>query len=280
MYPAIDWNQVWQETLQENLQARGTGRCSTYWDGAGRAEEYLRFSREEGAERVSLMLEAFDINEGSRILDIGAGPGTLTIPLSSRVSHITAIEPAAPMVALLREEIRKTDVSNVSVIERHWEDITLDELAPPYDIVIAAYSLGMADLKGAIMKMEEVCCGSVYLFFSAGKPFWEEMMVYLWPHLHESSYHPGPKADVIWNLLYQMGIYADIRITPLLERNRYKDIDEVVNEFAPRMMITKPGQRDILYQYIKNRLLICDGEYCLGGTVLHTCISWKTRRKK
>lgn len=280
MYPAIDWNQVWQDMLQENLQARGTGRCSSYWDGEGRAEEYLRFSREEGAERVSLMIEALNVNEGARILDIGAGPGTLTIPLSSRVTHITAIEPAAPMVALLREEIRKTGVSNVSVIERHWEDITQNELAPPYDIVIAAYSLGMADLKGAVMKMEEVCCGRIFLFFSAGKPFWEEMMVYLWPHLHESSYHPGPKADVIWNLLYQMGIYADIKINPLQERNRYKNIDEVVNEFAPRMMITKPGQRDILYQYIKNRLLICDGEYCLGGTVLHTCISWKARRKK
>ena len=41
------------------------------------------------------------------------------------------------------------------------------------------------------------------------------------------------------------------------------------------MLITEEWQRDLLSQYIRNRLLICDGDYCLTGTVLHTCISWK-----
>lgn len=280
VYPAIDWNQVWQEMLQENLNTRGSTKCSSFWETAGNAKDFLRSSHREGAERIQVMLDTLDITEGTRILDIGSGPGTLTIPLSPIAGHITAVEPAAPMVALLREEIRRTGVSNITVVEKHWEDIIPEELTPPYEIVIAAYSLGMSDLKGALIKMQEVCCDTIYIFFSAGKPFWEEMMVYLWPHLHQEQYHPGPKTDIIWNLLYQMGICADIKVMPLMQRNRYNSIEDAVNEYAPRMMISTQGQRDILRQYIKNRLLICDGNYCLTGSVLHTCISWKAGRKK
>ncbi len=275
MYPSIDWNRVWQETQQENLNIRKSSRCSAYWDSEQRASDYLRTSRTGGGDRIRTMIQALDITPESRILDIGSGPGTLALPLAPMVSRITAVEPAAHMVARLREEIRQNSVTNISIVEKHWEDLAIPDLQPPYDGVIAAYSLGMPDLKGALMKMQEVCSGTVYIFYAAGKPFWEEMMVYLWPHLHNTSYQPGPKADVIWNLLYQMGICANIAVTPIIQRNRYKGLEEAVAEYAPRMLITEEWQRDLLSQYIRNRLLICDGDYCLTGTVLHTCISWK-----
>jgi len=278
VYPAIDWNQIWQEMLQENLNSKGSSRCSTFWETAERAADFLRSSREEGEERIQAMINSLDITGESRILDIGAGPGTLAIPLSSKVGHITAVEPAAPMAALLREENRRIGATNITVVEKHWEDVTSGDITAPYDLVIAAYSLGMPDLKGAIIKMQEVCCGKIYIFFSAGKPFWEEMMVYLWPHLHNTSYHPGPKVDIIWNLLYQMGIYADIRVSLLVQRNRYNSVNDAVDEYSPRMMITQQWQRELLTQYIKNRMQICDGQYCLSGTVLHTCISWRVKR--
>ncbi len=37
------------------------------------------------------------------MLDIGAGPGTLAIPLSPLVKEITAVEPGAGMVEILRK---------------------------------------------------------------------------------------------------------------------------------------------------------------------------------
>ena len=118
------------------------------------------------------MIDLLDITGDSRILDIGAGPGTLAIPLSSKAGHITAVEPAAPMVALLKEESRRIGAANITVIEKHWEDVTSEDITAPFDLVIAAYSLGMLDLKGAIIKMQEVCCDTVYIFFSAGRSFW------------------------------------------------------------------------------------------------------------
>lgn len=279
MYPAIDWNQVWKEMLEENLRTRRSSRCSSFWDTAGRAEDYLRHSQEEGSERIQAMINMLGVSRDDRILDIGSGPGTLTIPLSFLAGHVTAVEPAPPMAALLREEIRRTGAANVTVVEKYWEDTLPDDLNPPYNRVIAAYSLGMPDLKDAIMKMQEVCSDTIYIFFPAGKSFWEEMMIYLWPHLHHTPYCPGPKTDVIWNLLYQMGICAEIRIFPLVQKNRYKSIEEAVNEYAPRMLVTHPWQHEILGQYLRNRLLICDGHYWLTGTVLHTCVSWKAGEK-
>lgn len=275
MYPVIDWNHVWREMMEENLATRSSSRCSTYWDCQSRAADYLRSSREEGLDRIKAMIGVLALTSDSRVLDIGAGPGTLSLPLAPKVRSITAVEPAEPMANLLREEADLIKAENITIIQKHWEDTTASDLSPPYDLVIAAYSLGVTDLRSAIQQMQEVCSGTIYIFLSAGIPFWEEMLVYLWPHLHNSPYFPGPKMDVIWNLLYNMGICADVRVTPLTQVTRYASIEDAVDEYSPRMLVSETWQRDLLRQYIKNRLSKREDHYLLTGTVRHTCISWK-----
>jgi 16S rRNA A1518/A1519 N6-dimethyltransferase RsmA/KsgA/DIM1 with predicted DNA glycosylase/AP lyase activity len=43
--------------------------------------------------------------------DIGAGPGTLAIPLAPRVKEITAVEPGAGMVSILQERAAREDMA-------------------------------------------------------------------------------------------------------------------------------------------------------------------------
>src|SRR5690606_41985940 len=64
-----------------------------------------------------------DLEPGSRILDIGAGPGTLAIPLAGIAAHVTAVEPAAGMAEVMAEYAEEKGVSNLKRSEEHTSEL-------------------------------------------------------------------------------------------------------------------------------------------------------------
>ncbi|MGB4087665.1 methyltransferase domain-containing protein [Methanothrix sp.] len=50
------------------------------------------------------------------MLDVGAGPGTLAIPLARRVRRVTAIGPSRPMICCLERHLAEEKLSNVFII--------------------------------------------------------------------------------------------------------------------------------------------------------------------
>jgi FkbM family methyltransferase len=93
----------------------------------------------------------------SRVLDIGAGPGTLAIPLAPRVKEITVIEPGKGMVDLLKENMKKDGITNITCIEKRWEDIDINtDISGKYDIVLSSLSLTMEDIRQSLAKMNSV----------------------------------------------------------------------------------------------------------------------------
>ena len=67
------------------------------------------------------------------ILEIGAGLGSLTIPLAHRAKHVLAVEPDRKIAALLKNELLAARVSNVTIIERDILACDLETLAIPSD---------------------------------------------------------------------------------------------------------------------------------------------------
>ena len=67
------------------------------------------------------LLAAIDPRPADRFLEIGAGPGALTMRLASRAAHVTAIEVDREMVAALTPELP----SNVALIQADFLDIDL-----------------------------------------------------------------------------------------------------------------------------------------------------------
>jgi hypothetical protein len=82
--------------------------------------------------------------------------------------------------------------------------------------------------------MDAASLGSVHLFWFVDMPFWERMYADLWEPLHGSPYYAGPKADCLFGVLYQMGIYADVQMLPLLKEYRFKNKDEMSVFFRRR----------------------------------------------
>ena len=125
----IDWNQIWKDAL---LASRLTG--DNYYDQEERARSYdcSENIRTDGERRVT----ALDPDPSWSVLDIGAGPGTLAIPLARRVRRVTAVEPSRPMIRCLERHLAEEKLSNVKIINSRWEDVSLEK-AGRHELVIA-----------------------------------------------------------------------------------------------------------------------------------------------
>ena len=82
---------------------------------------------------------------------VSAGPGTLAIPFAEKAAHVTAVEPAEGMCSVMQEKMAEFGVKNITIVQKRWEDVDVArDLEPPYDVVIASFSLGMQDIRAAI----------------------------------------------------------------------------------------------------------------------------------
>ena len=274
-YRDIDWNAIWKDHYEKNAACRGSGECASIWESRERALGFLNQSR-ENPERIQHIIDGLPLRAESAVLDVGAGPGTLAVPLAGRVARVTAVEPAAGMAEVMTEYAAKEGISNLSIVRKRWEDVDPEaDLNGPHDIVIASYSLGMPDIRAAIETMCEVSSRWVYLFWFAGTTSWEQAMVDLWPRLHGKEYRRGPKADVLWNVLYSMGIYPNVETVRMEHVRRFPNIDAAVGEFQEQYRVKTPAQERMLRDYLAGMLSENDDDLMLSGMTMRVKIWWE-----
>ncbi|MDD2835756.1 MAG: class I SAM-dependent methyltransferase [Methanothrix sp.] len=239
---------------EKNAECRGRGDCASIWASRDRARAFLAQARER-PDRILHDIVGLPLKADSNVLDIGAGPGTLAVPLAARVASVTAVEPAAGMAEVMSEHAREKGITNLSIVRKRWEDVnSKSDLKGPYDIVIARHSLGMPNIRDAIKMMCEASSEWIYLFWFAGSTGWEKAMIDLWPKLHGREYRSGPKADVLYNVLYSMGIYPNMETVQMDYARKFHDIDAAVNEFREQYLISSSAQEEILRGHLRETL--------------------------
>jgi ubiquinone/menaquinone biosynthesis C-methylase UbiE len=271
-----DWNEIWK-CRQALHESSGISEDRTHnWDKRENAERYDANSRREYDARITMTLEGLAVTRDSRVLDIGAGPGTLAIPLAPRVKEVIAVEPGAGMVSVLQERAAREGITNISCIQKRWEDVDpAQDLAGQFDIIIASLSLTMEDIRASIGKMDAVAKGEVCLYWFADMPFWERMYADLWEPLHGSPYYSGPKADCLFNVLYQMGIYPDVEMMPLTKEYRFSSRLEMEHFFYQRFDAQSAEKQTIVKQYLTPLIREEGNEIVISGESMFAKIWWK-----
>ncbi len=272
----IDWNEVWIDQMKRSRMVSTTRDCARIWEKRESALKFWNMSK-ENSHRVEETIAGTEITPDSRVLDIGSGPGTLAIPFAQRVKHVTAVEPAKGMVLVLQEKMAEEGVNNIDVVQKRWEEVSVaDDLKPPYDVVIASFSLGMPDIRGAIEKMIASAAkgGTIYLYHFAGETHWDRDCRDLWPRLHGREYQPGPKSDVLYNVLYSMGIYPSVRTFRLRHSQRFADFEEAMAHFQSQYAITTPEQEAIVREHLGRVLVEENGGFSLLASSIRAKIWW------
>jgi len=276
-----DWNEIWKVRQKRHESSKRINDPLHNWNKRENAERYNSTSRSEYDDRVKTTIAGLDITKNSRVLDIGAGPGTLAIPIAPLVNEVTAIEPGEGMVSILNEHAKKKKITNITSIQKRWEDVDISrDLCGQYDVVIASLSLTMEDIRQALQKMDAVSREYVYLFWFVDMPFWEKMYADLWNPLHGLEYHPGPKADCLFGVLYQLGIYANVEMLPLKKEYRFTTLDEMTAFFRRRFNVMTAEQERVMDDYLKPQIRTTGPEIFIFGDSTFAKIWWRTDRKK
>ena len=270
----IDWNLVWKSQVEEN-RASSPGRdCARIWESRESALRFWNMCRKERS-RIDQTVWETDMSPSSRVLDIGAGPGTLAIPFAQKAAHVTAVEPAEGMCSVMKEKMAEFGVSNIDIVQKRWEDVDIaSDLSAPYDVVIASFSLGMKDIRAAIEKMVLASSRYVYLYHFAGLSSWDIQWQMLWPKLHGKAYRLGPKSDVLYNVLYQIGIYPNIRSFRLEHNQPYDSLDEAMAALAPQAQAESEEQKALLKDYLNGVLKKEEGKLVVPGSSIRVKIWW------
>ncbi len=269
----IDWNRIWKQ----NLQASRDGRLENCCGKEEVAERYDRSEaiRQDGKRRAN----ALEIDPTWSVLDIGAGPGTLALPLARRAKRVTAVEPSKAMVERLKRHIGEEGINNIRIISAPWEDLS-DEVVGRHDLVIASYSLLFLDIQEALLKMDRLAEREVHLYWFAGIPSWNRVRSDLYPPIRGREYVPSPMCEVLYNLLYSLGIYPDVQVLEGTSFPKvYDSMEDGISNIRESLGLSNREQDDVIREYLEGRVRRDGPKVMLEDDTTYVRISWKTSNR-
>jgi SAM-dependent methyltransferase len=270
----IDWNEIWVNAQWQNIDSGHGGECWHSWADKKTAKEYFYHSLQSPAAKERIADICSMVSPWARVLDIGAGPGNIAIPVAKIAARLTAVEPSPGMAAVLREQIALENAGNIRLIAKKWDDVDKEELQLPYDLTFTSFSMGMLDLKASIEKMMEVTLGTIVIFWHAGIQSWDQESMELWPLLHGKPYYPVPESNIIFNLLYSLGIYPNVKTLRHTRKTMYDSFEAALETYAGRYDAKDPEQLRVLKDYLEKKLYHVDGKRMLVTCDAGMKISW------
>jgi cyclopropane fatty-acyl-phospholipid synthase-like methyltransferase len=242
----INWDQLWKTMLIN------TNRTvlfeKDFW------ENNATNHKEDATQMTELtngQLSRLQLLPECTVLDIGAGTGRLAIPLAKQVKQVTAVEPSVNRAKLLKENIEKEKLNNITLVNRPWEELSAGIDILPHDIVLASYSFFMANLENALKKMDTLTNKRAYIFLSAIKPNEDEIQKIMCGNIS-----PLQMADYmyVYNSLHDLGIFANVELWNFNSEESYNNMNEAVAKISENHSI-QPKTEDSLRAYLQKNLI-------------------------
>jgi len=249
----VDWNRIcWEKRKRKSSPSGNTA----YWDR--RAPAFARnSSKSDYSEKFLRLLE---VKPHWTLLDMGSAAGTLAIPLAERVKKITAVDISGNMLALLRERCAKQGVSNIQTVQGAWEDDWNALGIGEHDVALASRSLITEDFESALAKLDRAARKRVYLSTIVGDgPHDRRIYRALGRDLN-----PGPDYIYLYNLLYRMGIRANVNYISYEERNTYENPEAAFSHLSSKIELTTPEEGVILRAFLNEHLVCREGKWMMS----------------
>lgn len=185
-------------------------------------------------ERVIRIMETRSIPvTGTRILDIGCGVGTFTLPLALRGASVTALDISENMLKRLLLEARNMKIDKVKTFRSSWKRVNIRKISfeKAFDVVLVALSTAV-ETEGDILKMEK-CSREWCVYIATGKIVREKACDDLLRSL-EAPLHPRPDIRNIKKTLERMGrifFYDSFMRTVKFK----KTPEEIIRELSGRL---------------------------------------------
>lgn len=247
------------ERWRELLQARAAqmdaayarlGRTSAdFWDR--RARGFHRSTRANASDDPFYSHLRKYVTAQDSVLDVGAGTGRFALALAPFVRQVTALEPNGSMLRYLREEIAASAVSNLVAIQSRWEDAPADLRA---DIVICSHVLyPILEIVPFLQKLHNASERACYLYLRATHI--DALTAPLWRHFHGDERQLPPGYIHTLDVLYELGIYAQVEVVRAPFALKYPSVQEAEDELVEQLILEdSPSVRSELRTLLENWL--------------------------
>jgi ubiquinone/menaquinone biosynthesis C-methylase UbiE len=116
------------------------------------AEDYDRYMGRYSAPLADELLRAAPVSPGDRALDVGCGPGALTVRLAERLgeSSVAGVDPSQPFVEAARSRLSGSDIRLGAAEQLPFEDAAFDAV---FAHLVVPF---MADADAGVAEMRRV----------------------------------------------------------------------------------------------------------------------------
>lgn len=261
----IDWNAAWSRARDE----RPRRKDSAFWDK--RAPSFCQHATESDYEKH--FLDLLQPQPSWSVLDVGCGSGTLAIPLASRVASVTALDFSTGMLAKLQERKEAAGITNITTIHGSWDDNWETLGIGVCDVAIASRSIVVEDLGSALLKLDRFARQRVYLSAMVGDGPNDR-------RIFDAVGRPlkrGPDYIYVYNILYQMGIFANVSFITGSDWKSYATIDEAMEGMRWMLEDLSSEEENRLRNYFTANLVPHEGVWRLPApkVVRWAVISWE-----
>lgn len=259
----IDWNRVWQARLAGRKSLK---RDVSFWNGRAST-----FARATETEYIDHFLAIMKPEAHWTVFDMGCGSGALAVPLAKLVSSVIAVDFSSEMLAIVRRRCEAEGIQNVKTICGQWEDDWEKLGINTCDAAIASRSLMVDDLQTSIMKLNNMARKRVYIVTVAGDGPRDRRLF----DAIGRPFDSGPDYIYNYNLLYRMGITANVTFIEEIRDKKYESPEEAVESMQWMFDDMTSREKEKLTAYVKERLIFSSGAWKLSyANVVRWAVMW------
>ena len=240
----VDWESFWAERL--------TGKKNKDWDKA--APGFYRRTHKEDYQDA--LFDKLILDENDTVLDVGCGEGSVTIPIAKRVKKVIGLDSSPKMLEYLEKRAGDNDIDNIETRLMSIEDISCEEIGD-VDVVVCSRSLnGIIPIKEVLSELDKIA--NKYVFITIFGPENKKIEKDFDRELGIQT-EDFPDYNYFFNILFNMGIYANIERFDLNNYREYNTIEEAMDNGKFRLDLYSDEEKVKLKEYLE-RILTKDSK--------------------
>ena len=235
----VDWVAFWAEKLASKKDKN--------WDEAA-AGFYRRTKKDDYNDALFSKLI---LDENDTVLDVGCGEGSITIPIAKKVKKVIGIDSSPKMLEFLKKRAEDNEIFNIESILMPIEDISYSEIGD-VDVVICSRSLnGIIPIDKVLTELNKIA--NKYVFITIFGPENKKIEKDFDREVNIKT-EDFPNYNYFFNILFNMGIYANIERFDLNNYREYNSIEEAMDNGKFRLDLYSGEEKKLLKEYLKRIL--------------------------
>lgn len=242
----VDWESFWAEKLKDKVNKN--------WDKA--APGFFKRTRKDDYQDA--LFDKLILNENDTVLDVGCGEGSVTIPIAKRVKKVIGIDSSPKMLEYLEKRASKQNIDNIETVLKPIEEISYEDIED-VDVVVCSRSLnGIIPIRKVLTELDNIANKYVFItiFGPENKKIEKDFDIEI-----DRKTEDFPDYNYFFNILFNMGIYANIERFDLKNYREYDSIADAMDNGKFRLDLYSDEEKKLLKKYLERILSFENGKY-------------------